>query len=65
MITSGVIITGIICLTLIVLSAINTAAKSYERKRTVKHLMEFKKAFPTFEDKIKADKSKDDFFTKF
>ena len=65
MITSGVIITLIICLTLIVLSVIDAAKKSYERKRTVKQLMEFKKAFPTFEDKIKADKIKDDFFTKF
>lgn len=61
MITSGVIITLIICATLIILSVLNTIGKAYERKRVKKELNDFMKAFPTFNK----DNKKDDYFSKF
>lgn len=59
--TTGVIITLIICGTVVILSVISAVGKANERKRVNEQINEFKKAFPKFEEKNQDN----DFFTKF
>lgn len=59
MLTSGVIITIIICVTLVIMSVINAISKAIERKKVNKDLKPFNDAFPTFTDNSK------DYFKKF
>lgn len=62
--TTGVIITVIICGTLVLLSIISAVGKANERKQVNKHLDDFKKSFPNFEEKNQDNDSKD-YFKKF
>ena len=64
MITSGVIITLIICGTLFLLSVVNAISKAHERKQVNKSLDRFKSVFPNFEEKNKNNDPKD-YFKKF
>lgn len=61
MLTSGVIITLIICGTLVIISIISAIGKAHARKMVNKQLDNFKKAFPSFEE----DNSDNDYFKKF
>lgn len=62
--TSGVIITLIICGSLVLISLISAIGKAQERKAVNKHLNEFTKAFPKFDEKNK-DNDSNDYFKKF
>ena len=64
MITSGVIITIIICTTLFLLSVVNAITKAHERKQVNKSLDRFNSIFPNFEEKNK-DNDPKDYFKKF
>lgn len=57
--TSGVIITLIICGSLVLMSAISAYAKAQERKHVIKQLDNFTKNFPQF------DEEKKDYFKDF
>lgn len=62
MITSGVIITIIICVTLVLISLISAWSKNNQRKQVNKSLDNFKKAFTNFE---KNNQDNNDYFKKF
>lgn len=62
--TTGVIITAIICGTLVLMTVISTIGKANERKQVNKHLDDFKKSFPGFEKKNQ-DNENNDYFKKF
>lgn len=64
MLTSGVIITLIICGTLIIMSIVSAIGKAHERKQVNKHISEFTKAFPKFDEKNQ-DNDSNDYFKKF
>ena len=64
MITSGVIITLIICATLIIISIISAIGKAAERKRVQQDLKPFKDAFPNFERRNQGNEN-NDYFKKF
>jgi len=61
--TSGVIITLIICGSLVLMSAISAYGKAHERKQVIKQLDEFKKTFPQFKDDN--NDNDNDYFKKF
>lgn len=65
MLTSGVIITIIICATLVAMSVINAIAKAHDRKIVNRSIDKFSKAFPKFETPEKKDEDRDDFFKTF
>lgn len=62
--STGVIITAIICGTLVLMTVISTIGKANERKQVNKHLSEFTKAFPKFDEKNQ-DNENNDYFKKF
>lgn len=62
--TTGVIITAIICGTLVLISIISAVGKANERKQAVKQLDDFKKRFPNFDEKNQ-DNENNDYFKKF
>lgn len=62
--STGVIITAIICGTLVLISIISAIGKAHERKQVNKHLSEFTKAFPKF-DENNQDNENNDYFKKF
>lgn len=64
MLTSGVVITLIICATLVVMSIINAIGKAHERKVVNRSIDKFSKTFPKFEVPEK-NEDKDDFFKTF
>lgn len=63
MLTSGVIITLIICATLIVMAIINAVAKAHDRKAVNRSIDKFSKAFPKFE--VPEKNKNDDYFKTF
>ena len=65
MLTSGVVITLIICATLVIMSIINAIAKAHDRKAVNRSIDKFSKAFRKFETPEKKGESKDDFFKTF
>lgn len=60
---TAIVITLIICGTLIALSIISNVSKANERKSVNKRIEQFKKAFPNLKDLEKRDQSDD--FPKF
>lgn len=62
--TTGIWITLIICGTLVLISIISAIGKAHERKQVNKHLSEFTKVFPNFEEKNQ-DNENNDYFKKF
>lgn len=63
--TTGVIITLIICGTLIVLSAINAIEKARGRKEVIKKLQQFDKAFPNVKPTERRNDNANDDLPKF
>lgn len=62
--TTGIWITLIICGTLVLISIISAVGKANERKQVNKHLDDFKKSFPNFDEKNQ-DNENNDYFKKF
>lgn len=63
--STAVIITLIICGTVVLVSIVSAIEKAHERKTVNKQIDKFSKAFPRFETPEKKDKDKDDFFKPF
>lgn len=59
--TTAVLITLIICATLVIISIVSAIGKAHERKEVIKQIDDFKKAFPNFEEQ----NSENNYFKKF
>lgn len=62
--STGVLITLIICGTLVLMSIISAFGKAHERKQAIRQLDDFKKRFPGFDEKNQ-DNENNDYFKKF